>query len=145
MNTTVRILEVTPDNASELGFYCVRNLKSPGYKAKLNWFNSNYRHGLRLRIAADDTGKQLGFIEYIPAEHAWRPVKAPGWLCIHCIAVLSKEARNQNIGTGLLQNCLKEAVNASKNGVCSMTGQGPFHGLPTVLFLIKTGLNVVMN
>ncbi len=126
MSNSFQILEVTPENVSELGFYCVRNSKSAGHKAKLTWFLRNYEKGLKIKIAADGSGKQLGFIEYIPAEHAWRPVVAPGWFFIHCIAVLSKENRKKTLGSELLHSCLDDALNSGKQGVCTMTSKGPW-------------------
>ncbi len=90
-------------------FYCIKDEKTPGFAAKKKWFSQENNQNLQLLTAVDDQGKALGFIEYTTAENAWRPVIAPDYLFIHCIAVISKENRNQSVGSSLIQACLEEA------------------------------------
>lgn len=68
------IISVTPQNVDTYGLFCVKNKKNPGYESKLRWFLEEHPKGLRLKILQDEAGRQLGFIEYTAAEHAWRPV-----------------------------------------------------------------------
>ncbi|MDP8221077.1 MAG: GNAT family N-acetyltransferase [Candidatus Stygibacter frigidus] len=101
-----------------------KNKKAPGYAKKVEWFKSRLNKGLKIKIAIDEEGKQLGFIEYIPSESAWRPVKADNYYFIHCIGLFAKEARHRNIGTTLLQMCEEEAKQNDKDGVCVMSSNG---------------------
>lgn len=71
----ITLLEVTNDNVADAGIYCVKDKKSPGYLAKLEWFKDKINKGLKITIATDGKGKQLGFIEYIPSEISWRPFR----------------------------------------------------------------------
>jgi hypothetical protein len=87
----ISILTVNPDNLSNAGIYCVRDKKSPGYHAKLEWFKAKIIQGLKILIAVDVNGKQLGFIGYIPSEQAWRPGKAENYLFIQCIGLFAKD------------------------------------------------------
>jgi YoaP-like len=120
----IKIIEITTDNVSEIGIYCIKDKKSPGFKSKVNWFKSEINRGLKICIAADNKNKQLGFIEYIPSELAWRPIKAENCLFIQCIGVFVKEAKHKNIGTALISQCEKDAILNNKSGICVMSSDG---------------------
>lgn len=120
----IHIIEVTADNVEVAGLCCVKNNKSPGYKAKVEWFRQKANEGLKIRIALDNEGKQIGFIEYIPSERAWRPVKADNYLFIQCIAVYVKDWRNTGIGSTLIKECEDEAKALNKNGIFSIASDG---------------------
>jgi len=120
----ISILEVTPDNVSEIGLFCIKDKKSPGYTLKMDWFKSKTNQGVKIRIATDQQNKQLGFIEYIPSELAWRPVAAKNYLFVQCIALMVKEARHSGIGSTLLGHCLDDARLNNKSGVCAMSSDG---------------------
>jgi hypothetical protein len=81
------IIGVTAENVAEAGICCNKDKKSPGFKAKVEWFKLKINQGLKIQLVLDERGKQIGFIEYIPGEMAWRPVNAAGYLFIHCIVV----------------------------------------------------------
>ena len=120
----VNIIDVTADNVSETGFYCIKDTKSPGYFKKLDWVRSEINRGLQIKIATDGKGKQLGFIEFIPSEFAWRPIKANNYLFIQCIAILFRESRNKGIGSALIRTCELEAEENNKNGICTIVSDG---------------------
>lgn len=120
----ISILSVTADNISEAGVFCIRNKKAAGYKAKVDWFKDKLNEGLTIKIAIDQDGKQLGFIEYLPSEKAWRPVKADNFLFIQCIGVFVKEARRQNLGATLIEVCEEDARKQGKSGICTMSSDG---------------------
>lgn len=120
----MEIINITPTNAKEHSFFCIKNTKEPGFRAKYNWFGKQVKEGLTLKILIDDEGKQAGFIEYIPAEFAWRPVKADGFVFIHCIMIYPNSNKRSGNATRLLNTCLEEARKKRKNGVCVMTSEG---------------------
>lgn len=117
------IIKVTPENVETYGIGCIRDKKHPGYRAKVQWFIEQYKKGLTIRIAHHQ-GKQAGFIEYVPGEHAWRPVQAAGYLFIHCIWVYGKEHLNIGIGSELLKHCIADARNGEYSGVAVVTSEG---------------------
>ena len=119
-----QIIDVTDENVEEIGVFCVKDKKSPGFKLKAEWFKCHYNEGLRIKIAIDKQYKQIGFIEYIPSEFAWRPIQAKNFLFIHCIAIMVKDARNQQIGSELIQRCEQDAQSEKKSGVCVMSSDG---------------------
>ena len=122
----LKILNVTAENVDEVGIFCIKNKKAQGYKDKLHWFKKELQNGLRIKIATDEKGKQLGFIEFIPVENAWRPVKANDYYFIQCIVVFAKDMRGKNIASQLIQLCEKEAREKKKLGVCVMSSKGPW-------------------
>lgn len=118
------IVTVTPENLEDAGLFCVKDKKSGGYKAKLKWYLQAFKNGLTIKIAVNPDGRQLGFIEYIPSEYAWRPILAESYLFIHCIMVYSKADRNKDIGSTLIAICEKEANEQDKVGICAMSSKG---------------------
>lgn len=122
----INILDVTADNISEIGIYCIKDKKSPGYQAKMEWFKSKFNKGLKIKIATDITGKQIGFIEYIPAELSWRPIKADNFYFIQCIALFVKDAKEKGVGTYLIQQCESDAKANGKSGISAMSSDGPW-------------------
>jgi hypothetical protein len=120
----ILIKNVTMENVAETGVFCVKDKKSAGYKTKAEWFKNNFNHGLKIKIAIDKQEKQIGFIEYIHSEFAWRPIQASNYLFIQCIAVMVKDARNQNIGSALIKQCEHDAIANNKSGVCAMSSDG---------------------
>jgi GNAT superfamily N-acetyltransferase len=124
--TPIQILDVHPHNVAEAGIYCIKDKKSPGYAAKVEWFKSKINKGLRIKIALDESGHQVGFIEYLPAELAWRPIKARHYFFIQCIALFVKEAKDKGIGSYLMEQCVVDARANNQSGVCAMSSEGPW-------------------
>jgi L-amino acid N-acyltransferase YncA len=117
-------VDVSAENVSEVGICCSKDKKSPGFIAKAEWFKSSLNKGLRMKIALDNKGRQIAFVEYLPSELAWRPVKADNYLFIHCITVYSKDSREKGLGSKLLQMVEEEAVAQGKSGICAMSSDG---------------------
>jgi hypothetical protein len=118
------IIDVTTKNVSELGIYCIKDKNSPGYKCKVEWFKLKINNGLKIKIATDKQNKQLGFIEYIPSELAWRPIKADNYFFIQCIGLFVKDAKEKGIGSELLSICEHDAKKEKKSGVCALSSDG---------------------
>ncbi len=120
------LIDVTPDNVCDEGLYCLKNPAAPGFQRKVAWFRKRHREGLRLKILHDRPGSPAGFIEYVPAEHAWRPVDAPNYLFIHCVFVTSKKHAGKGFGSLLVQACERDARDQHKAGICVMTSAQPW-------------------
>ena len=123
MNAT-KIIDVTPDNVEQETLFCIKNIKKPGFESKRKWFEKRYKEGLRLKILKDSTDKMLGFIEYIPAADAWRPVDANNFMFIHCTYIYSKKERNKGLGSMLINEAEKDAKERNMDGLCVMTSDG---------------------
>lgn len=120
----IKIINVTSENVAEAGICCNKNMKSPGFIAKSNWFKSEFNQGLIIKLAMDDKGHQVGFIEFIPSENAWRPLSARHFLFIQCIAVYAKGLRKVGLGSLLIKECEEMALKLNMNGVCTITSEG---------------------
>ncbi len=120
----LEIVPVTPENAKEETFFCIKDILKPGFACKQSWFSKMYEEGLRLNILKGYNGEMLGFIEYVPASKAWRPVNAPSFMFIHCMYMAAKKNRNMGFGSELIQSCEREARSKKMDGVCVMTSKG---------------------
>ena len=120
----LQIIDVTPSNVNEHGLFCIKDQKAAGFKQKAEWFSKTYKQGLRMKIGLNEKGEKIGFIEYVPAEFAWRPVNAPGYMFIHCMYIYPNKNKNQGYGSRLVQECEKDAKAMGKNGVAVMTSKG---------------------
>jgi len=119
----MRIIDVTPNNVDETGFFCLMSRrKSDGYQRKLKWLKARFEEGLRIKMLDLSEGGR-GFIEYIPGEYAWRPVEASGYLFIHCLWVVGKSKGN-GYAKLLLQECLADAKRCGAQGVAMVTSEG---------------------
>jgi len=141
MRHEINIIDVTASNVSEVGIYCIKNKKAPGYKKKVEWFKNKLNKGLNIKIAIDEAGTQLGFIEYIPSELAWRPIKADNYFFIQCIALFVKDAKHKNIGSSLLQMVEDKAKQNKKLGVCVMSSNGAWMANKTIFE--KNGYSII--
>jgi hypothetical protein len=119
----MRIIDVTPDNVEETGFFCLMSRrKSAGWQRKLAWLRRRFDEGLRIKMLDLAEGGR-GFIEYIPGEFAWRPVEASGFFFIHCLWVVGKSKGN-GYATLLLKECLADARASGALGVAMVTSEG---------------------
>ena len=86
MNKKVKMITVNDAvKAAEHGFFCYKSKpKAQGYRSKLAWLEQRFDEGLQIKIIKEDD-RTVGFIEYTPSEYAWRPIKAEGYLFIHCL------------------------------------------------------------
>ncbi len=122
----IKIVEVNLLNLENEGIFCIKDKKSAGYKQKLKWYQSEYKKGLRIFIAKDLNEKQIGFIEAIPSEYAWRPIYAPDLMFIQCLVIFSKEFRNQNIATQLILAVEDYSRASKRKGLCVLNSNGPW-------------------
>jgi GNAT superfamily N-acetyltransferase len=118
--------KVGPANLFECGIGCLVDRKHPGFQSKVEWLQPCFSEGLRFLLFRDGEGKPLGFLEYVPGEHAWRPVDAKGWLFVHCLWVYPRGQKIGGLGSRLIQACLEEARLTSAIGVAAMVSDGPW-------------------
>ncbi len=120
----MQILEINQENVDRYGFYCSKNKKDEGYQKKLAWLRKRFDEGLRINLLKDKDGTDLGFIEYVPGENAWRPVEAKGYLFIQCLAILKNANRKAGNGALLVQSVLDKAQEKGCLGVATACSQG---------------------
>ena len=70
----MKLIEGNKSNYIETGFFCKMSQKiNEGYKRKLEWLESRFDEGLKIKMLDIKLG-QRGFIEYIPGKYS-RSVK----------------------------------------------------------------------
>ncbi|MCL2677769.1 MAG: GNAT family N-acetyltransferase [Clostridiales bacterium] len=87
--------------------------------AKKSWLARRFAEGLVFK-KCDVRGKC--FIEYMPAEKAWLPVEAPGYMHINCFWV-SGQFKGQGHANLLLEECLKDSREKGKKGLCVLSSK----------------------
>ena len=86
------------------GAYLLRDVRQ-AEPCKKEWLKQRFAEGL-VFYRSVERGKC--FIEYIPAENAWVPITADGWLYINCLWV-SGAMKGNGCSNDLLEKCLSDA------------------------------------
>lgn len=99
--------------------------------AKKAWMKSQFDNGLVFK-KLNVRGKV--FIEYIPAENAWCPIEAEGYIFINCFWV-SGQFKGQGYANKLLEECIADAKAQNKKGlvILSSVKKMPFLSDPKYL------------
>lgn len=120
----LQIIDTNIENIHLFGMCGYKNTKHDGYQQKLEWTKARFAEGMKYKMLVSDEKGAIGGIEYIPGEFAWRPVEAPGYLFIHCIYIMKKEAKGQGYGQKLVECCIDDAKNRQMKGVSVVTRKG---------------------
>jgi len=136
MDEKMTFTDITLENASYEGLFCVKNPNYPGFKLKLDWLKARQEEGLKMKLLKKDND-MVGFIEFVPGEYAWRPVHAANYLFIHCLWVFPKKNLGQGFGSLLIEEVKKEARKEGKVGVAVVTSRGSWMSDPEIY--VKNG------
>lgn len=71
------------------------------------------------------------FIEYIPAEYAWAPVEADGYMYIDCLWV-SGQFKGHGYSTLLLDECIRDSKEKGKKGLVILSSKKKWDIFPTL-------------
>lgn len=136
-----KIITLNKENLQEEHICCCMSSKTTevGITEKKEWLNNRIQDGLRFR-KADVRGKV--FIEYIPAEKAWLPIVAEGYMAINCFWV-SGSYKGKGYGRQLLEACEKDAKENGFKGVVAIVGSKKRPYLSDKSFFIRHGYTVV--
>ena len=81
-------IKVTKDNIEEEHICCaISRNDDVKVKSKKAWLKDRFDEGL---VFLKSTERGKCFIEYIPAEYAWNPIDAGGYMFINCLWVSGK-------------------------------------------------------
>ncbi len=131
------LVDLDADNIAGHHLCCALSGKKhlDGVNEKKAFLTRGFARGLTFR-KLDARGKV--FVEYAPAEAAFRPVHAPGFLVIHCLWV-SGRFKGRGLAKALLQSCLDDL--GTKNGVVAVAGKKIW--LTNTEFFLHHGFEVV--
>ncbi len=118
MENVIRTIDAS--NVDRYGFFCYKSKpKTAGYRHKRLWLEHTLREGLRITIIYEGD-RSAGFIEYAPAEAAWRVVEAPGYMVIHCMWVVGS-SKGKGYGARLLEYAESAAHSQGMHGVVAIS------------------------
>lgn len=115
------LIKITADNIEEEHICCaIANNKDCQVAAKKSWLKERLPEGL-VFLKGNVRGKC--FIEYIPAEYAWAPVEADGYMYIDCFWVAG-QLKGQGYSNKLLEECIRDSREKGKKGLCMLSSSG---------------------
>ena len=111
-------IRITKENIDGEHICCAMSGKQS--LAKKEWLKQRFDEGLVFYRSAE-RGKCL--IEYLPAEKAWVPIQAEGYLYIDCLWV-SGSLKGHGYANDLLDECLRDGAAQGKQGICILCAEG---------------------
>lgn len=117
----MEIIEVNENNIDKEHICCAISEKKGEncMELKKQWMKDRFKDGLIFK-KANVRGKV--FIEYIPAENAWSPIEAEGYMVINCFWV-SGQYKGQGISNLLLDECIKDSKAQGKKGIVVLSSK----------------------
>lgn len=116
----MNIITLTKDNLEKEHICCaIASNKDCQVTAKKAWLTERFKEGLVFK-KGDVRGKV--FIEYMPAEKAWCPIEAKGYMFINCLWV-SGQYKGQGISNTLLNKCIADSKEQGKKGLVILSSK----------------------
>ena len=125
-------IQVTKENIEKEHICCaISSNKDVQVISKKAWLTERFEEGL-VFLKSVERGKC--FIEYIPAENAWNPIEAEGYMYIDCLWVAGSFKGN-GYSTDLLNACIEDSKKKGKKGLCILAAakKKPFLADPKFL------------
>ncbi len=111
-------IRITKDNIDKEHICCAMSGKQS--LVKKEWMKQRFDEGL-VFYRSEERGKC--FIEYIPAENAWVPIEADGYIYINCLWIAGS-MKDHGYSNDLLDECIRDAKAQGKTGVCILSSEG---------------------
>lgn len=116
----MKIITITKENLEQEHICCaISNNKDIQVSSKKSWLAARLDDGLVFK-KGDVRGKC--FIEYIPAEKAWLPIDADGYMYIDCLWV-SGQFKGQGNSNLLLDSCIADSKQKGKKGLVALSSK----------------------
>lgn len=138
-NQKLDYIIVTKENLEQEHICCaISNNKDVQVSSKKAWLYERFDDGL-VFLKSVERGKC--FIEYIPAENAWLPITADGYMHINCLWV-SGSFKGNGYSNELLQQCIADSKAKNKKGLCVLSSAKKRPYLADPKFLAYKGFSV---
>lgn len=116
----MEMVKLTHENIEQEHICCaISNNKDIQVMSKKEWLKGRLDEGL-VFLKGNVRGKC--FIEYIPAEYAWAPIKADGYMYIDCLWV-SGQFKGHGYSTELLDKCIEDSKSKKKKGLVILSSK----------------------
>ncbi len=125
-------IKLTSDNIENEHICCaISNNKDIQVVSKKAWLKDRFSDGL---VFLKSTERGKCFIEYIPAENAWVPIDANGYMYIDCLWV-SGALKGHGYSNDLIEACILDSKEQGKKGLCILSSakKKPFLADPKYL------------
>jgi len=132
----MKYLRITAENIDREHICCA--MSNNQSEKKKEWMKDRFRDGL-VFYRSEERGKC--FIEYIPAEYAWHPVVADGYMHIDCMWV-SGSFKGHGYSNDLLNECIRDAKEQGKKGLSILSSAKKKGFLADPKFLAHKGFKV---
>ncbi len=139
MGGNMKYIRVTKDNLEEEHICCaISNNKDEQVSSKKAWLKERFEEGL---VFLKSTERGKCFIEYIPAENAWNPIDAEGYMYIDCLWV-SGSSKGHGYSSELLEECIRDSKVKGRKGLCILSSAKKRPFLADPKFLEHKGFTV---
>lgn len=125
-------IKLTNENLEREHICCaISNNKDVQVSSKKAWLADRFAEGL-VFLKSVERGKC--FIEYVPAENAWNPLDADGYMYVDCLWV-SGSFKGHGYSSDLLRACIADSKEKGKKGLCILAAakKKPFLADPKYL------------
>ena len=135
-------IKVTNENIEKEHICCaISNNNDIQVSSKKAWLSERFEDGL---VFLKSTERGKCFIEYIPAENAWNPILADGYMYIDCLWVAGS-FKGHGYSTDLLDACIEDSKDKGKKGLCILASAKKKPFLADPKFLKYKGLEFAMK
>lgn len=132
-------IKITKENLEKEHICCaISNNKDIQVSSKKAWLSERFEEGL-VFLKSIERGKC--FIEYIPAENAWVPIIAEGYMYIDCLWV-SGSLKGHGYSNDLLETCIEDSKEKGRKGLCILSSAKKRAFLADPKFLEYKGFSV---
>ena len=116
----MELVKLTHENLDKEHICCaISNNKDIQATSKKEWLRKRLDEGL-VFLKGNVRGKC--FIEYIPAEYAWAPIEAKGYMYIDCLWV-SGQFKGHGYSNLLLDACIKDSKEKGEKGLAVLSSK----------------------
>ena len=116
----MELVKLTHENIDQEHICCaISGNKDIQVMSKKNWLKERLDEGL-VFLKGNVRGKC--FIEYIPAEYAWTPIKADEYMYIDCLWV-SGQFKGHGYSNFLLDACMEDSKKKGKKGLVILSSK----------------------
>ena len=129
-------IRITDENIDKEHICCAMSNNQSSRKKE--WLKERFSEGL-VFYRSELRGKC--FIEYMPAEYAWHPINADGYMHINCLWV-SGSLKGHGYSNDLLNECIRDAKEKGKKGLCILSSAKKKGFLADPKFIAYKGFKV---
>ena len=129
-------IRITAENIDREHICCAMSNNQSARKKE--WLRARFEEGL-VFYRSEQRGKC--FIEYMPAENAWHPLLADGYMHINCLWV-SGALKGHGYSSELMAECVRDAKAQGRRGLCILSSAKKKGFLADPKYLLHKGFRV---